>query len=99
MGSTSLCFIDFATKCALGEEVNLFDAYDCQNWFEKEYCEVKALQRKNNIELLNVRRAKPVDRTLLTNTYRKKLGLEKLRKQYIDMVNNCNWSDDAKEDI
>ena len=49
--SEALCFIDFATKCALGEDINLYEINYCSNWFKEEYCNVKMEQDKNEAEV------------------------------------------------
>ena len=49
--SEALCFIDLATKCALGQDVNLYEINNCSNWFEEEYCDIKKAQEKTNAEV------------------------------------------------
>ena len=49
--SEGLCFIEYATKCALGN-VNLYDIKDCDRWIENKYCETTKELQKLNDEVL-----------------------------------------------
>jgi hypothetical protein len=50
--SEGLCFIEYATKCALGD-VNLYDIKDCDGWIINKYCEtMKELQKLNDEVLI-----------------------------------------------
>lgn len=42
----SLCFIDFATRCAFGQDVDKFGIRNCQKWAETKYCEAKETLKK-----------------------------------------------------
>ena len=36
-----LCFIDYATKCVLGDDVDLYGLHGCKRWAKRQYCELK----------------------------------------------------------
>jgi len=97
--SEALCFIDFATKCALGEDINLYEINYCSNWFKEEYCNVKMEQDKNEAEFREVRRTKPFNKSQFNKVYKEKLSLAKLKKQYDDVINNCDWSSASIENV
>ena len=44
-----LCFIDWATKCSLGPDVDLYGLQGCHNWANQKYCELK-----NEIQKLEI---------------------------------------------
>ena len=48
--SEGLCFIEYATRCALGD-VNLYDIKDCEGWIENKYCETTKELKKLNDEV------------------------------------------------
>merc|ERR1739844_544848 len=39
--SDALCFIDYATKCALGQEADYYGLQGCQRWAKRTYCELQ----------------------------------------------------------
>ena len=39
--SKSRCFIDYATRCMLGQHVNYYGMSSCKNWAEDTYCRVE----------------------------------------------------------
>ena len=49
--SEALCFIDYATKCTLGQDANLFNIKACPNWPNGRYCELKKALTKMNIQV------------------------------------------------
>jgi len=86
--SEGLCFIEYATKCALGD-VNLYDIKDCDGWIVNKYCETTKELQKLNAEISKRIKEKRKPNAKLI---RKKITLKKTLKQYEDMRNKCNDS-------
>ena len=49
--SEGLCFIEYATRCALGD-VNFYDIKGCEGWIENKHCETTKELQKLNDEVL-----------------------------------------------
>lgn len=39
--SQGICFMNWATKCSLGQDAEITDHPECNNWGQRKYCEVK----------------------------------------------------------
>ena len=46
-----------------------------------------------------VRRTKPFNKSQFNKVYKEKLSLAKLKKQYDDVINNCDWSSASIENV
>jgi len=96
--SESLCFIDYATKCALGQDVNLFNVNNCPNWPNGRYCELLKELKKTNIELRKIAKAK-AKQSLINQAIRKQRVLAQMKNQYADMIYSCGPSNVSREDF
>ena len=36
-----MCFIDYATKCMLGQDTNYYGINGCKHWAEETYCNIE----------------------------------------------------------
>jgi len=96
--SEALCFINYATKCALGKDASLFDIKKCPNWPQGKYCELKKEQTKVNNELNIVVKAKAEVR-VINKAIRKQRVVVQMKKQYEDMIYNCDDSNVSRKDF
>ena len=39
--SEALCFIDYATKCVMGQDADYYGLQGCQRWAKRTYCELQ----------------------------------------------------------
>ena len=39
--SDALCFIDYATKCVMGQDADYYGLQGCQRWAKRTYCELQ----------------------------------------------------------
>ena len=39
--SDALCFIDYATKCVMGQDTDYYGLQGCQRWAKRTYCELQ----------------------------------------------------------
>ena len=40
--SKALCFIDYATKCVLGQDADYYGLTGCDDWAKTKYCDLKS---------------------------------------------------------
>jgi len=78
--SAALCFIDYATRCSLGQDTDLYGLKSCKDWAQRKYCEYK-------FGIDDVKKQKDVVSNLLLQRTVKRL--ENLINSYKDMVNSC----------
>ena len=49
-----MCFIDYATKCMLGQDTNYYGINGCKHWAEETYCNIKKELEKVQDKISNV---------------------------------------------
>ena len=52
--SKSMCFIDYATKCMLGQDTNYYGINGCKHWAEETYCNIEKELEKVQDKISNV---------------------------------------------
>jgi len=93
--SEALCFIDYATKCAMGQDADFYGFQGCGRWAKRTYCELQnSLQQYNDlIEATTELREKG-------KLFRKRRKIEKTLPGYEDLIYECyNEYSAAREDF
>ena len=49
-----MCFIDYATKCMLGQDTNYYGINGCKHWAEETYCNIEKELEKVQDKISNV---------------------------------------------
>jgi secreted trypsin-like serine protease len=93
--SDALCFIDYATKCVMGQDADYYGLQGCQRWAKRTYCELQnSLQQYTDlIELTTELREKG-------KLFRKRRKIQKTLPGYEDLIFGCyNEYSTAREDF
>merc|ERR1711935_240372 len=82
--SDALCFIDYATKCVMGQDADYYGLQGCQRWAKRTYCELQnSLQQYTDlIELTTELREKG-------KLFRKRRKIRKTLPGYEDLIFGC----------
>lgn len=96
--SKALCFIDYATKCTLGQDANLYNIKACPDWPVGRYCELKKELTNMNIELNKVVKAKAKQR-VINKAIRKQRVIAIMKTQYEQMIYNCDYPNTPRKDF
>jgi len=90
--SDALCFIDYATKCALGQDADLYGLTGCRRWAKRSYCE---LQQEYELEQFDTKIEQTTQLRAKSKLFRKRAAFQKLLTSYEDMVFGCYTPDDS----
>jgi len=88
--SDALCFIDYATKCALGQDTDYYGLSGCQRWAKRSYCE---LQQEYQLEDLDTKIEQTTQLRQKAKLFRKRAAQQKLLTSYEDMIFGCYTPD------
>merc|ERR1711902_179475 len=84
--SDALCFIDYATKCALGQDTDYYGLSGCRRWAKRSYCE---LQQEYELEDFDTKIEQTTNLRQKGKLFRKHAAFQKLLTSYEDMVFGC----------